>query len=102
MFDLPADAYTKSAVFLHDMNSDFLPTFARLSARHDTHLATAVCYVAPQEGHLRIVLKGNLAGMLRLAQENKRPSEIDDLLDQVQVVAGASNQRYLQLWRGAA
>ena len=43
----------------------------------------------PQADHLRIVLKGNLAGMLRLAQENKRPSEIDDLLDQVQVVAGA-------------
>ena len=43
----------------------------------------------PNGDQLRSVLKGNLAGMLRLAQENKRPSEIDDLLDQVQVVAGA-------------
>ncbi len=42
----------------------------------------------PEGNQLRIVLKGNLAGMLRLAQENKRPSETDDLLDQIQLVAG--------------
>ncbi|MGE5242966.1 MAG: hypothetical protein ACM3SQ_01905 [Betaproteobacteria bacterium] len=43
----------------------------------------------PEGNHLRIVLKGNLAGMLRLAQENKRPSETDDLLDEILLVAGA-------------
>jgi site-specific DNA recombinase len=42
----------------------------------------------PQEDRLGIVLKGNLAGMLRLAQDNKRPSETDGLLDQIQLVAG--------------
>jgi len=46
--------------------------------------------------------RGNQAGMLRLAQNNKRPSETDDLLDQIQLVAGARNQHYLQLWRPAA
>lgn len=54
------------------------------------------------EGDQRIVLKGNLAGMLRLAQQNKRPSETDGLLDQIVLVAGARNLRYLQLWSGAA
>ena len=34
--------------------------------------------------------------MLRLAQKNKRPSETDDLLDQIQVVAGARNGQYLE------
>ena len=43
----------------------------------------------PQGKGLGIVLKGNLAGMLRLAQNNKRPSETDGLLDQIQLVAGA-------------
>ena len=33
----------------------------------------------PEGDHLRIIQKGNLAGMLRLAQQNKRPSETDDL-----------------------
>jgi site-specific DNA recombinase len=43
----------------------------------------------PAGGQLRSILKGNLAGMPRLAQENKRPSETDDLLDQILLVAGA-------------
>jgi site-specific DNA recombinase len=43
----------------------------------------------PADDQLRIILKGNVAGMLRLAQENKRPSETDDLLDQIMLVAGA-------------
>jgi hypothetical protein len=42
----------------------------------------------PAGDQLRIVLKGNLAGMLRLAQENKRPSETDDLLDQYSWLRG--------------
>jgi site-specific DNA recombinase len=43
----------------------------------------------PDGSTLGITLKGNLAGMLTLAQNKKRPSETDDLLDQVQLVAGA-------------
>jgi hypothetical protein len=56
----------------------------------------------PDGNQLRIILKGNLAGMLTVARDKKRPSETDDLLDQIQLVAGACNQRYLQLWSGAA
>ena len=47
----------------------------------------------PQGDRLQITLKGNLAGMLRIAAKN----------GQVQLlVAGACSQRYLQLWSGAA
>jgi site-specific DNA recombinase len=56
----------------------------------------------PDGGQLRIVLKGNLAGMLRLAQDNARPSETDDLVDQIMLVAGARNQLYLEFtWTAA-
>jgi hypothetical protein len=37
---------------------------------------------------VRIALKGTPAGILRLAQENKWPSETDDLLDQNNVGCG--------------
>ena len=33
---------------------------------------------------------------LRLAQKNKMPSETDDLLEQMQMVAGACNGQYLE------
>jgi len=56
----------------------------------------------PDEGQLRIELKGNLAAMLTAAQETKRSRETGDLFVPVQMVAGAGNRRYLQLWSGAA
>jgi len=54
------------------------------------------------EGQLRIELKGNLAAMLTAAQQTKRSPETGDLHVPIQLVAGACNQRYLQLWSGAA
>src|SRR3954466_11441318 len=54
------------------------------------------------EPRLRIELKGNLAAMLGAAQNAKRSPETGDLSLQVVMVAGACNQRYLQLWSGAA
>ena len=51
---------------------------------------------------LQIELKGNLAAMLGATVQKKRPSESDDLSLQVALVAGARNQRYLQLWSVAA
>jgi hypothetical protein len=56
----------------------------------------------PEKGQLRIELRGNLAAMLTAAQQTKRSPETGDLLVPVQLVAGARNQRYLQLWSGAA
>lgn len=56
----------------------------------------------PEKGQLRIELRGNLAAMLAAAQQTKRSPETGDLLVPVQLVAGARNQRYLQLWSGAA
>jgi hypothetical protein len=56
----------------------------------------------PDEGQLRIELRGNLAAMLTVAQQTKRSPETGDLLMPVQMVAGARNQHYLQLWRPAA
>jgi site-specific DNA recombinase len=55
-----------------------------------------------QDGQLRIELRGNLAAMLAAAQQTKRSPETGDLLVLVQLVAGARNQHYLQLWRPAA
>jgi len=46
----------------------------------------------PQEGQLRIELRGNLAAMLAVAQETKRSPETGDLVVPVQLVAGACNQ----------
>jgi len=51
---------------------------------------------------LRIELKGNLAAMLAAAQQTKRSPDTGDLLVPIQLVAGARNQHYLQLWRPAA
>ena len=58
--------------------------------------------LTPDEGALRIELRGNLAAMLSAATNAKRSAETGDLSLQVQMVAGACNQRYLQLWSGAA
>ena len=43
----------------------------------------------PDSGELKILLKGNLAEMLRLASNKKRPSGTDGLMDQLLLVAGA-------------
>ena len=58
--------------------------------------------VVAEQGALRIELKGNLAAMLSAATNAKRSPESGDLSLQVQMVAGACNRRYLQLWSGAA
>jgi hypothetical protein len=54
--------------------------------------------LTPDNGQLRIELRGNLAAMLTAAQQTKRSPETGDLLVPVQLVAGACNRRYLQLW----
>jgi hypothetical protein len=43
-----------------------------------------------------------LEGMLSAARDSKRSPDTGDLLVQINLVAGACNRRYLQLWRGAA
>jgi site-specific DNA recombinase len=58
--------------------------------------------LTPEQGQLRIDLRGNLAAMLAAAQQTKRSPETGDLFVPVQLVAGACNQRYLQLWLVAA
>ena len=51
---------------------------------------------------LGIELRGNLAAMLGATVQTKRSPESGDLIVPVQMVAGARNQHYLQLWRPAA
>jgi hypothetical protein len=58
--------------------------------------------MTPAEGTLRIELNGNLAAMLGATVQSKRAPETEALSLQVSMVAGACNQRYLQLWSGAA
>jgi hypothetical protein len=43
---------------------------------------------SPQDGQLRVELKGNLAAMLTAAQKTKRSPETGDLLVPIQMVAG--------------
>ena len=56
----------------------------------------------PDGDQLKITLKGDLAGMLNAARDSKRSPDTGDLLVPVQLVAGACNRRYLQLWSMAA
>ncbi len=54
--------------------------------------------LVPENGELRIDLKGELAGILSLATGNKKPAtHVYDGLEQIKVVAGARNQRCLHL-----
>ena len=43
----------------------------------------------PDGDHLKITLKGALAGMLSAARDSKRSPDTGDLLVQIQMVAGA-------------
>ena len=56
----------------------------------------------PDGDQVKITLKGDLAGMLSAARDSKRSPETGDLLVHIKLVAGARNQRYLQLWLVAA
>jgi hypothetical protein len=56
----------------------------------------------PQEGQLRIELRGNLAAMSTAAQKTRKSPETGDLLMPVQLVAGARNQLHLEFtWTAA-
>jgi hypothetical protein len=58
--------------------------------------------LTPDQGEIRIELKGNLAAMLGAAQNAKRSPETGDLSLQVVMVAGARNQLYLEFtWTAA-
>jgi hypothetical protein len=58
--------------------------------------------LTPEEGQLRIELRGNLAAMLTVAQESKRSPETGDLFVPVQMVAGARLALYRKLCWAAA
>jgi hypothetical protein len=49
-----------------------------------------------------ILLEPDGDELLRAARDSKRSPDTGDLLVQMKLVAGARNQRYLQLWSGAA
>ena len=69
----------------------------------DAIRALVEAIVLKQDGEdLKITLKGDLAGMLSAARDSKRSPDTGDLRVQIKLVAGACNQRYLQLWRGTA
>jgi site-specific DNA recombinase len=58
--------------------------------------------LTPDEGQLRIELRGNLAAMLTAAQQTKRSPESGDLIVPVQMVAGARNPLNLEFsWPAA-
>ena len=98
---------------------------SRTGAREAIRALIEAILLEPEGDQLNITLKGDLAGMLSAARppsraahsgrasaslagayggggDSKRSPDTGDLLVQIKLVAGACNQRYLQLWRGAA
>ena len=58
--------------------------------------------LTPQDGQLRVELKGNLAAMLTAAQKTKRSPETGDLFVPIQMVAGARPRLFWRLcWTAA-
>ena len=93
-----------------DLDRSKVNQLAAALQREDTRLEASemlrglieAIVLTPEKGQLRIELRGNLAAMLTAAQQTKRSPETGDLLLPVQLVAGACNRRYLQLWSAAA
>lgn len=75
---------------------------SRTGARDAIQALIEAILLEPDGDRLNITLKGDLAGMLSAARDSKRSPDTGDLLLQIKLVAGARNQRYLQLWSGAA
>jgi site-specific DNA recombinase len=105
---------TEPPPLLHPSMADLYRTnveqLAAALQREDSHLEASETLrglidsivLTPEKGQLRIALRGNLAAMLTVAQQTKRSPETGDLSMPVQMVAGARNHHYLQLWRSAA
>ena len=54
--------------------------------------------LTPENGELRIDLKGELAGILAMSTDSKKPAAATrDGFEQIKMVAGARYQRYLHL-----
>ena len=53
--------------------------------------------LVPEAGALRVDLCGEIAGILRLRDQSKKPTEISGGLSQLKLVAGARNHRELTL-----
>jgi site-specific DNA recombinase len=108
------DGTEKAPPLLHPSMADLyrakVESLASALQREDTRLEASEMLrglidsivLVPDDGQLRIELRGNLAAMLTAAQQTKRSPETGDLLVPVQMVAGARNKHYLQLWRPAA
>jgi len=75
---------------------------SRTAARDAIRALIESILLEPDGDELKITLKGDLAGMLSAARDSKRSPDTGDLMVQIKLVAGACNQRYLQLWSGAA
>jgi len=75
---------------------------SRTSAAEAIRALIEAILLEPDGDHLKITVKGDLAGMLSAARDTKRSPDTGDLMVQIKLVAGACNRRYLQLWSGAA
>jgi hypothetical protein len=63
-------------------------------------LIDEICLM-PDDGHLRVESRGELSGILALAADSKTPGGLSatGLAQQIKMVAGTGNQRYLQALR---
>jgi hypothetical protein len=75
---------------------------SRTGGREAIRALIETILLEPDGDKPKITLKGDLAGILSAARDSKRSPETGDLMVQIKLVAGARNQRCLQLWTGAA
>jgi hypothetical protein len=84
-----------------DFCREYVRELNRLRMEHRAGLSSARTELADGD-QLKIMLKGDLAGMLSAARDSKRSPDTGDLLLQIKLVAGARNKLYRQLCWAAA
>jgi hypothetical protein len=75
---------------------------SRLGATNAIRGLIEAILLEPDGDHLKITLKGDLAGMLSAARDNKKSPDTGDLLLQIEMVAGARNHLNLEFAWAAA
>lgn len=90
-----AEIYRRKVTDLHAaLNEDEV---TRAEAANILRSLIDAIVLVPEGSELKIELRSDLAGILKVAANEKSPSEMDGLVSQVEMVAGTCNQRYLQL-----
>ena len=95
-----AEVYRRKVAALHDALAG---TGTRAEAFEAIRSLISAIVLTPENGELKTDLQGDIAHILTLTSESKKPAALGDgLIEQVKVVAGARNHLYrtLFVWVG--